>query len=222
MGMQILLCLLNSVYDVSLPIGLWFHFLTSCTRAYSSLSMRGSLGLHEWQHIGLVHPCINTTTIAYPLAFDSTSKGFFKLGDVRIDSGLIFNFNASMTYYWLFLHWKLLSLLVMACNGGSIAENDAMNFHRNYASPTNILTCVNLVWFDHLMMASIIMRSILSFPLPIMYPKYNNGNWTNSHLLRFPSNWFLFRVSNTYMRCEICSSHVELKINIPSMYTITI
>jgi hypothetical protein len=66
-------------------------------------------------------------------------------------------------------------LIVMLWSGETTAENESMNFHKYCVSPKNLLNSVIFVETGHFMMASIFVRSILSSPPPIRYPKYTNN-----------------------------------------------
>jgi len=134
---------------------------------------------------------------------------------------LILCLSSLKTLCWFFPHSKLSPLDIMAWSGVAIVEKDVMNFYRYCDTSTNPLASMTLVGTSHLRMASIFVGSILSSPPPITCPKYTNDYWENSHFLRLASSWFFFKVSNTFMRCEMHSSKVNLYTNISSKYTIT-
>lgn len=108
----------------------------------------------------------------------------------------------------------------MVWSSASTTENEALNFLRHCATPMKLLTSKTLVGIDHFKMASIFEGSIFSSPPPTRYPKYTKEFCTNSHFLIFSSSRCFFTVSNTYVKCEVCSSEVALYTNISSNYTI--
>ena len=145
-----------------------------------------------------------------PLAYVSNLKCFYKLGNARNGAWLIFYLRFPKDFCWFFSYWDPLLLVVMEWRDVATTKKEAIKFQRYCVAPQKILTSVPFVGVGNLMMASIFAWSILRSPLSITYPKYTKGRYVNPHFLMFSSSWCFFKVSNTCLIYDICSSLVAL------------